>query len=342
MSKGGQDNVETSKIPYKPYIPGHEKFAEQILAQYGEPQEFYPGSTVEGRSADTALSFDMLREFTTGNTSSNAAGEFLGEVMGGDFMPGAGGNPYLDDVFNMQSSRVSDAYQRTVMPTLNSRFAKHGRGGQGAHALGQRGADETLFRELGDLSTEVYYGDYERRMGDRFKAASMAPGVDAGQLGNIGALRALGADQESYEARMLNEAMQRHAFAQQEPEDRLDRLGQRLSSGSAYGTGMQPGAPQGDSATAGGLGILALIAELGSAYISDIRLKENIERIGETPSGIPIYTFDYKDGFGPEGRWEGVMAQDLIEHASHAVAEMPNGYLGVYYAQIDADLRKVD
>jgi len=338
MSKGGSGTVETSKKPYRAYTAGHDLFGSELLEAYGNQQEFFPGSTVEARSADTSLSFDMLREFTTGNNPSAAAGEFLGEVMGGDFMPGAEGNPYLDDVFDVQSRRVTEAYQRTVMPTLNSRFAGAGRSGQGAHAAGQRGADRTLGRTLGDLSTEVYYGDYERRMGDRFKAAGMSSQVNQSNLQNIGALRALGQDQESYEARLLGDAMQRHQFAQQEPEARLDRMGQRLGVGSGFGTQTQPAAPQGNAGLSAGLGIMSMIATI----MSDIRVKKNIERVGETPSGIPIYTFDYKEGHGPAGRYEGVMAQDLIELAPDAVAQMPNGYLGVQYDMIDADFRRVD
>ena len=79
----------------------------------------------------------------------------------------------------------------------------------------------------------------------------------------------------------------------------------------------------------------------GLVAASDIRLKENIERVGETASGIPLYQFEYKHGLGPSGRYEGVMAQDLTVLAPDAVAQMPNGYLGVYYDRIDADLRMV-
>ena len=76
----------------------------------------------------------------------------------------------------------------------------------------------------------------------------------------------------------------------------------------------------------------ALTAVIGS----DIRLKENINKVGMSKSGIPIYTFSYKD---EEQLWSGTMAQDLISIGREdAVTIMDNGYYGVYYNMIDVDM----
>ena len=76
----------------------------------------------------------------------------------------------------------------------------------------------------------------------------------------------------------------------------------------------------------------ALTAVIGS----DIRLKENINKVGMSKSGIPIYTFSYKD---EKQFWSGTMAQDLISIGREdAVTIMDNGYYGVYYNMIDVDM----
>ena len=76
----------------------------------------------------------------------------------------------------------------------------------------------------------------------------------------------------------------------------------------------------------------ALTAVIGS----DFRLKENINKVGMSKSGIPIYTFSYKD---EEQLWSGTMAQDLISIGREdAVTIMDNGYYGVYYNMIDVDM----
>jgi hypothetical protein len=72
---------------------------------------------------------------------------------------------------------------------------------------------------------------------------------------------------------------------------------------------------------------------------SDIRLKENINKTGISKSGIPIYTFNYKND---NTLWSGTMAQDLLSMGiNEAVSIMDNGYYGVNYNKIDVDFKKL-
>ncbi len=71
--------------------------------------------------------------------------------------------------------------------------------------------------------------------------------------------------------------------------------------------------------------------------LSDIRLKENINKTGISKSGIPIYTFSYK---GKKEVWSGTMAQDLIAIGrSDAVTITDSGYYAVYYDMLDVDMK---
>ena len=109
--------------------------------------------------------------------------------------------------------------------------------------------------------------------------------------------------------KMLDLAMGRKAAADQA----IDQAGQQMDS---LVTG----------AVTGGL----------QALLSDIRLKENINKTGISESGIPIYTFNYKNC---NKLWSGTMAQDLISIGREdAVTIMDNGYYGVYYDMIDVDM----
>ena len=86
------------------------------------------------------------------------------------------------------------------------------------------------------------------------------------------------------------------------------------------------------------------VGSLGSAAIgalSDITLKENIEQVGISPSGIIIYEFDYKDKSHGQFRYSGVMAQDLLETHPSAVIQEKDGTLKVDYSQIDVNFRRV-
>ena len=79
-------------------------------------------------------------------------------------------------------------------------------------------------------------------------------------------------------------------------------------------------------AITGGVGLL----------MSDIRLKENISKTGVSKSGIPIYTFSYKND---DQVWSGTMAQDLLKIGrDDAVLLMDSGYYAVDYNAIDVDM----
>ncbi len=72
---------------------------------------------------------------------------------------------------------------------------------------------------------------------------------------------------------------------------------------------------------------------LGSAALSlsDARLKDNVRRIGQTDSGVPIYTFEYS--LNPGITHVGVMAQELREIIPEAVVDL-NGILMVDYRKV--------
>ena len=68
----------------------------------------------------------------------------------------------------------------------------------------------------------------------------------------------------------------------------------------------------------------------GISAFSDRRLKKNIVRVGELPSGLPVYDFDYLDG----AHATGVMADEAIHLFPLAVTYDPAGYAMVDYGRI--------
>ena len=68
---------------------------------------------------------------------------------------------------------------------------------------------------------------------------------------------------------------------------------------------------------------------------SDIRLKEDIELLGKSPSGINIYSFKY---IGEEEKYQGVMAQEVL----WASTPDEKGYYSVDYSKLDVDFIKLN
>ena len=83
---------------------------------------------------------------------------------------------------------------------------------------------------------------------------------------------------------------------------------------------------------AGTSSILGGLFGLGAAGIykwSDKRLKEDIEKVGETTEGIGVYEYNYK---GDDERQIGVMAQEVEKKHPEAVITTPSGYKAVDYS----------
>lgn len=82
-------------------------------------------------------------------------------------------------------------------------------------------------------------------------------------------------------------------------------------------------------------GLFGLGGSLGSAAImaSDRRLKTNIERIGKTKQGIPVYRYKYKSGGGYQF---GVMADELKKFVPEAVIRGVDGFFRVRYDMVSA------
>jgi hypothetical protein len=79
------------------------------------------------------------------------------------------------------------------------------------------------------------------------------------------------------------------------------------------------------------------VAPVAALPPSDIRLKTNINKIGQTKSGINLYTWDWNEiGQSLTGMVSGagVLAQELMMIKPHAVIEDADGYLKVNYNEV--------
>lgn len=113
--------------------------------------------------------------------------------------------------------------------------------------------------------------------------------------------------------------------------------------GQISGLGNVPGIQQTEG-NIGGLGTLAAgLGTAGSFFFpnfsgfSDIRLKENIRKVGETPGGFNLYIWDWKEeakSLVGEQPSFGVIAQELQEINPNLVNTHPSGFLRVNYGMV--------
>ncbi len=84
------------------------------------------------------------------------------------------------------------------------------------------------------------------------------------------------------------------------------------------------------------------VQQFGSCGKSERRLKYNIEFIGDSPMGIPMYHFNYKDESHGKGRFVGTMVDDLERLGfSNTLLTAADGSIFVNYSQIDVPFHNV-
>jgi len=112
--------------------------------------------------------------------------------------------------------------------------------------------------------------------------------------------------------------------------------GMPLDAASQYAGGVSgilgPYATNTTKESGGFLG--GLLGTLGGAAIgkwSDARLKRDIQRVGQTDAGLPIYTYRYA---GQDDVQMGVMAQDVAWMQPEALGASVAGYATVHYGEI--------
>ena len=96
---------------------------------------------------------------------------------------------------------------------------------------------------------------------------------------------------------------------------------------------------------AAGSAIGGIAGGLGSFFkpaASDIALKTNIQFENKFKNHLPIYTFEYINKKHGDGRFEGVMAQDVEKTYPEAVGISPEGYKMVDYSKIGIEFRRIN
>lgn len=95
----------------------------------------------------------------------------------------------------------------------------------------------------------------------------------------------------------------------------------------------------GQALNAGGQVGAAAAPILLPMLMSDIRLKENI-KLERQEKGFNIYSFNYKTD--KDKRYEGVMAQEVIETHPKAVMIDEDGYYKVFYSMLGVEMKQIN
>jgi hypothetical protein len=250
-------------------------------------------------------------------------------------------NPYENQVVQSALGDVERAYQGQQR-ALSTQAIGAGAFGGGREGV-QRGVlGGEYLRQVGDVSGRLRQAGFEsgaqRFAADRASQLGASQAQLAALAGASSGLAQFGSQERGIQQAGLTEAfrdfVEQQGFEQNQINQVIGALaGAPIRSYGEERTGFTSTPVQGPSPFGQITGALGAI---GSIYaMSDIALKNNINLIGKSPSGINIYTFTYK---GDDKVYQGVMAHEV----PHASSFNDDGYLMVDYSKVDVEFKRVN
>ena len=250
-------------------------------------------------------------------------------------------NPYENQVVSSALGDVERAYQGQQR-ALSTQAIQAGAFGGGREGV-QRGVlGGEYLRQVGDVSGRLRQAGFEsgaqRFAADRAAQLGSSQAQLAALAGASSGLAQFGSQERGIEQAGLTEAFRDFVEEQGFEQNQINQVIGALAGAPirSYGeerTGFTSTPMQGPSPFGQVTGALGAI---GSIYaMSDIALKNNINLIGKSPSGINIYTFNYN---GDDKVYQGVMAHEV----PHASIFNTDGYLMVDYSKVDVEFKRVN
>jgi hypothetical protein len=338
---GGGTQVSTSETgPWKEQIPyltaGFD--AAKKLFNKGVP-EYYPGETLAGFDpAQTAahkatLGYAMgpraagmqagaegaLMRSLGGHTGFNPYQTY--DLLAGNVRQGPG-TPYKA-MENALTQGVIGNLQKNILPGVRQQQLMYQPGGSSRGAQQQnRAVTEATASGLTKPLAQMYSDAYQTAQGMRLPAAnqiigqqqfgqSRYPSTMNAPLNMYGAMGDVGAQRRAMTAAGMKADQDRYNYQAMAPQNALMNY-MKMVTGNYGGTTTQttPGPS--------GLDQIGQIAGIASMFMSDARMKENIEFDG-TWNGHNVYTYNFK---GSNTRSRGVMAQEIEITRPDAVMEI--------------------
>ncbi len=307
MGKGGSTTqTTTQEIP---------KFIQdQVKQVFGEVENFRPSSNIVPQVAGFTPTQTTAQNLITNLATSNPLGT---------------AKTALDDVITGQFS-VSDPLQRvlddTISKTVNNVTSQYATGGRlGSDAFGTS-LGEGIASGVAPTLANALEADASRKL----SAVGMMPSVLGSELGLLGALSAVGKEEQSLNQALLDRPAQTAAAKNEANQQRINNLIAALGGAPVPTSTTQSSSPSNlDAITAIALGLGAL---------SDKRLKVDIKKIGTHSTGLNVYEWEWNAkafvlGLDKHPR-KGFIAQEVQKVFPEAVFEGTHGYLMIDYSKI--------
>ena len=300
------------------------------------PYQGYTGQLVAGLSPSEIAAGNIVSQqiLPTAQTITSIGQQTFTPAVAQQYM-----NPYESQVIKGAIGDVEDQYQQ-AQRALSAQAVGSGAFGGTRFGVERALGTERFLDQVGDISSRLRQAGFEsgaaRFAADRASQLQAAQAQLSGTAGAIQGLSTLGATSRGIEQAGLAEAYRDFIERREYPVEQVRQVVGALAGAPirTYGeersgtVGTPVGAPSIFGQIVGG-------AQALGSFMSDIRLKDDIKLIGQSPSGINIYSFRYK---GDDVRYQGVLAHQV----PHASIVNDKGYLMVDYSKIDVNFKELN
>lgn len=262
----------------------------------------YQGDTIANLSSYTQQAIPAMANYGASPTAyMQSAQANLGGVLNSDYLntyrgfnpelaktaSGAyldAGNPYMQNAMAAAAEPMKKAFNETVMPALDARFAMAGRyGSPGAHAAAANRAANDMMTQLNTQSTNMAYQGYDaerarqeaasgqlaniynQERSNQMQAIGMTPGQQQADIQRLGLLGQAGQTEEGYWQRELDDQARRYQETRDEPWERLARWNSMITGAGTPGYTTTSTGGGGGNAGMGALGGAMAGAGTGAA-----------------------------------------------------------------------------
>ena len=321
MAGGGTTVTRTEPWEeQKPYLEKGFQRAGQLYNAQPLGPAYYGGPTLAGFDPAQQAGQRMSMNYAMGprtQAMQRGAESSLMQGLSGQVDPNA-----FNPMASALSSSVLSNLQSNILPGLRNQIVDYNPGGSTrGNLLQQKAISDAVTSGMTKPLAEMYTGAYNQAQQRALQSGQLYPSMMTAPLGMAQAVGDVGQARRSMTQEGINRAMARDQYAKNAPQTQLANY-MSMISGDYGGTQTQT-APSDYSPIIGALGSVA------SAFISDERLKENIEKVGSY-KGLNVYEYNYL--WSPT-KWVGFIAQEVEKIIPEAVLNV-NGFKVVDYGKV--------
>lgn len=283
-----KDVLSQTKSLYQSGELSADPYSGSMVAGFGDVSQMAQQGIIDQASQDSPLLSGMSGT--------------LADMMSGDYQ-----TQYLE---NVKQNALG-----TAIPAAASMFS-------GSGMTDSSTAMDYVGRSAAEAVAPYEYQAAEAAQNRALQAAGMAPTAYQSGFLPQQMLASVGSQQDAMAQQMLDADIAAHYEAENQQRQALENY-----ANLATAIGGMGGTSQGSSYQPMGVGGALSILGSGLSLFSDRRLKENVVKIGETPSGTNIYSYTYKGSNVPQ---VGVMADEV----PHAISGEIGGYSVVDYGRV--------